>query len=249
MNNINMVKGKIHSYHTLTAIDGPGLRFLLFLQGCPLRCMYCHNPDSWLPEDFKEERTAEEILEMFNKYRKICSGGITISGGEPLMQRDFLSELVHLFRAEGIHTAIDTAGSVLLNDSMQLVADTDLFILDIKHSNTEKYHKLTGGDLNITLSNAKLLSDSGKKMWIRYVLVPGITDDIEDIKKEAEIIAELNGVEKVVVLPYSTLGREKWKKLNYTYQLENVEPPTKELIEMTKKIFRDAGLPVSSGNS
>jgi pyruvate formate lyase activating enzyme len=144
---------------------------------------------------------------------------------------------------------LDTAGSVPLNDNMQLVADTDLFILDIKHSNTEKYHELTGGDLNITLSNAKLLSDSGKKMWIRYVLVPGITDDIEDIKKEAEIIAELNGVEKVVVLPYSTLGREKWKKLNYTYQLENVEPPTKELIEMTKKIFRDAGLPVSSGNS
>ena len=122
-----MVKGKIHSYHTLTAIDGPGLRFLLFLQGCPLRCMYCHNPDSWKQEDFQEERTAEEILEMFDKYRKICSGGITISGGEPLMQKDFLSKLVHLFSKENIHTAIDTAGSIPLNDSMQLIEDTSLF--------------------------------------------------------------------------------------------------------------------------
>ena len=244
-----MVKGKIHSYHTLTAIDGPGLRFLLFLQGCPLRCMYCHNPDSWKQEDFQEERTAEEILEMFDKYRKICSGGITISGGEPLMQKDFLSKLVHLFSKENIHTAIDTAGSIPLNDSMQLIEDTSLFILDIKHSNPQKYHELTGGDLNITLANAKLLSDMGRKMWIRYVLVPGITDNTEDIKKEAEIIAELNGVEKVVVLPYSTLGREKWKKLNYTYQLENTEPPSKELLKSAKEIFKNAGLPVSSGNS
>lgn len=244
-----MIKGKIHSYHTLTAIDGPGLRFLLFVQGCPLRCLYCHNPDSWLPGDFKEEYTAQEILEIFDKYRKICSGGITISGGEPLMQKEFLSELVHLFHNEGIHTAVDTAGSVSLADSMQLVKDTDLFILDIKHSDAQKYHKLTGGDLNITLSNAKLLSDAGKKMWIRYVLVPGITDDIEDIKNEAKIISELNGVEKVVVLPYSTLGRDKWKKLNYTYQLENTVPPSKELVELTKNIFRDAGLPVSLGNS
>ena len=244
-----MIKGKIHSYHTLTAIDGPGLRFLLFVQGCPLRCLYCHNPDSWLPGDFKEEYTAQEILEIFGKYRKICSGGITISGGEPLMQKEFLSELVHLFHNEGIHTAVDTAGSVSLADSMQLVKDTDLFILDIKHSDAQKYHKLTGGDLNITLSNAKLLADAEKKMWIRYVLVPGITDDIEDIKNEAKIISELNGVEKVVVLPYSTLGRDKWKKLNYTYQLENTVPPSKELIELTKNIFRDAGLPVSLGNS
>lgn len=244
-----MIKGKIHSYHTLTAIDGPGLRFLLFVQGCPLRCLYCHNPDSWLLGDFKEEYTAQEILEIFGKYRKICSGGITISGGEPLMQKEFLSELVHLFHNEGIHTAVDTAGSVSLADSMQLVKDTDLFILDIKHSDAQKYHKLTGGDLNITLSNAKLLSDAEKKMWIRYVLVPGITDDIEDIKNEAKIISELNGVEKVIVLPYSTLGRDKWKKLNYTYQLENTVPPSKELVELTKNIFRDAGLPVSLGNS
>lgn len=244
-----MTKGKIHSYHTLTAIDGPGLRFLLFVQGCPLRCMYCHNPDSWLPEDCKEELSAEEVLEIFNKYRKICSGGITVSGGEPLMQKAFISELVHLFRNEGIHTAIDTAGSIPLDDSRQLVEDADLFILDIKHSDAAKYHKLTGGDLNITLSNAKLLSDSGKKMWIRYVLVPGVTDDVDDIKKEAKLISELNGVEKVVVLPYSTLGREKWKKLGYTYQLENTEPPTKELVELTRNIFKDAGLPVSLGNS
>lgn len=244
-----MTKGKIHSYHTLTAIDGPGLRFLLFVQGCPLRCMYCHNPDSWLPEDCKEELSAEEVLEIFNKYKTICSGGITVSGGEPLMQKAFISELVHLFRSEGIHTAIDTAGSIPLNDSMQLVEDTDLFILDIKHSDAEKYHKLTSGDLNTTLSNAKLLCDSGKKMWIRYVLVPGVTDDIDDIRNEAKIISELSGVEKVVVLPYSTLGREKWKKLGYTYQLENTEPPTKELVELTRNIFKDAGLPVSLGNS
>lgn len=249
MSNTNVIKGKIHSYHSLTAIDGPGLRFLLFLQGCPLRCMYCHNPDSWIPEDFKEERTAEEVLEIFSKYRKICSGGITISGGEPLMQKEFLSELVYLFKKEGIHTAIDTAGSIPLNDSIQLVEDTNLFILDIKHSDVQKYYNLTGGDLNITLSNAKLLSDMGKKMWIRYVLVPGITDDIKDVAKEAEIIAGLNGVEKVIVLPYSTLGRDKWKKLNYTYQLENTEPPSKIIIEQTKKVFIEAGLPVSSGNS
>lgn len=244
-----MIKGKIHSYHTLTAIDGPGLRFLLFVQGCPLRCLYCHNPDSWLPCDFKEERTADEIFEIFDEYKKMCSGGITISGGEPLMQKEFLSELVHLFHCEGIHTAIDTAGSIPLDDSKQLIEDTDLFILDIKQSDEAKYRNLTGGDLHITLSNAKLLSDCGKKMWIRYVLVPGITDDIEDIKKEASIISELNGVEKVIVLPYSTLGRDKWKKLNYVYQLENTVPPSKELIELTRNIFKDANLPVSSGAS
>ncbi|MCH5149774.1 MAG: pyruvate formate lyase-activating protein [Spirochaetales bacterium] len=244
-----MIKGKIHSYHTLTAIDGPGLRFLLFVQGCPLRCLYCHNPDSWLPCDFKEERTADEIFEIFDEYKKMCSGGITISGGEPLMQKEFLSELVHLFHCKGIHTAIDTAGSIPLDDSKQLIEDTDLFILDIKQSDEAKYRNLTGGDLHITLSNAKLLSDCGKKMWIRYVLVPGITDDIEDIKKEASIISELNGVEKVIVLPYSTLGRDKWKKLNYVYQLENTVPPSKELIELTRNIFKDANLPVSSGAS
>lgn len=239
-----MKKGKIHSYTTLSAIDGPGLRFVLFLQGCPLRCLYCHNPDTWIYENGKEYG-AEEILAIVEQYRSfIGKGGVTVSGGEPLLQKEFLTEFVRLCKLSGIHTAVDTAGSIELSDSLDLLRYTDLFILDIKQSDPEKYRQLTSGDLYQTLRGAKLFSDMGKKMWIRYVLVPGYTDDRKDLEHYVELVRELKGVERVIVLPYATLGVDKWRKLHYEYLLEGVAPPSGEEVEQVKTIFREGGLPV-----
>lgn len=236
-----MKTGRIHSYETLGAVDGPGLRFVLFLQGCRLRCRYCHNPDTWNPCG-GYPATAEEIARQVLKYRNYFGkqGGITVSGGEPLLQLDFLIELFEILRAEGISTAIDTSGAEYNENDRaydRLLPLTDLVLLDIKHIEASACKALTGKDNTVTLAFADRLSQAQIPVWIRQVLVPGLTDDPEALRATRRWINTLNNVERVEVLPYHTLGIKKYEALGIPYSLEGVLPPTVEAIQQAREIL------------
>jgi len=242
--NIVMKTAKIHSIETCGTVDGPGIRFVAFFQGCPLRCKYCHNPDTWKYSEGKEI-TIDELFDEIKKYKpymKFSGGGVTISGGEPLLQIDFLKELFIKCKNENIHTAIDTSG-VIFNDKVKEVLEyTDLVLLDIKSYNRETFKNLTGGDLNNTLLFADYLSNHNIVMWVRFVLVPNLTDNIEDINKLADYLKTLKSVERVDVLPFHKMGEYKWKELGYEYSLEQTQSPNADLLEKVKQIFRLRGL-------
>ncbi len=236
--------GKIHSFESFGTVDGPGIRFVVFLQGCPLRCQYCHNPDTW--KSGGEEYTAEDVAQRVLRYKNYFGdkGGVTVSGGEPLLQIDFVIELFGLLKAKGIHTCVDTSGITFKADSKEcvekhekLISLTDLFLLDIKHIDDEACIRLTGQSNANTLAFAKFLSEKGKKMWIRQVLVPGITDSEETLKETRKFIDGLETVEKVEVLPYHTMGVVKYEKLGYEYPLAGVEAPKKEQVAYAKRIL------------
>lgn len=231
---------KVHSVETFGTVDGPGIRYVLFLQGCPLKCKYCHNRDTW-DLSFGTERTLDDILSEIKRYTpyfKASNGGVTISGGEPLLQAEFVTELFKELHKLNIHTALDTAGSLPLNDSIkELLKYTDLVILDIKHINDEKAKKLTGLSNKNTLEFAKYLSDNNLPMWIRQVIVPGYTDDTNDLKELKTFIDSLQSVKKVEILPYHKLGEYKWETLGEDYPLKNVEPPTDEQLKKVKEIL------------
>ena len=236
--------GKIHSFESFGTVDGPGIRFVVFLQGCPLRCQYCHNPDTWKAGG--EEHTAEDVAQRVLRYKNYFGdkGGVTVSGGEPLLQIDFVIELFALLKAKGIHTCVDTSGITFKAESKdcvekyeKLISLTDLFLLDIKHIDDEACIRLTGQSNTNTLAFAKFLSEKGKKMWIRQVLVPGITDSEETLEKTREFIDSLETVEKVEVLPYHTMGVVKYEKLGYEYPLAGVEAPKKERVAYAKRIL------------
>jgi len=239
------VTGNIHSFESFGTVDGPGIRFVVFMQGCPMRCKYCHNPDTWQFGSGKSY-TAEEVLKNVLKYANyIKSGGVTVSGGEPLMQKEFVEELFRLLKAQGIHTALDTSGVTFdktdpqsVEKHLQVIKYTDLVLLDIKHIDGVQHKDLTGFSNVHSLDFAKFLSENGKKMWIRHVLVPGITDSDEYLLKLKEFINGLKTVEKVEVLPYHTMGEVKYQKLGIDYPLKGVQPPTKERIENAKKILK-----------
>ena len=236
------VSGKIHSVETLGAADGPGLRFVLFLQGCSLRCKYCHNPDTWAACNAERTATAEDIANEIIRYKNYFGkkGGVTVSGGEPLLQLDFLTELFKILKQNGIHTAIDTSGAPYNEYDpryKELLALTDLVILDIKHIDDLKCRELTGTGNIATKKFAKTLSDNGVAMWIRQVLVPGLTDDENDLKRTREWIDTLKTVERVEVLPYHTLGKPKYEKLGLSYPLEDTPIPTREQIDKAKAIL------------
>lgn len=228
------MKGIVHSFESFGLVDGPGVRSVIFLQGCALRCQFCHNPETWA--SVGEEWEAEELFAKAIRYKDYwkSTGGVTVSGGEPLLQIDFLTELLSLFKKQNVHTAIDTAGQPFSDDEAwmasfkKLMDVTDLVILDLKEIDDEKHVKLTGRTNANILKMAQWLSDNGKPMWIRHVLVPGITDDEESLRRTAEFIAGLKTVEKVEVLPYHTLGLFKWEKLGIAYPLEGVRTPTEE---------------------
>lgn len=241
------MKGYIHSFESFGTKDGPGIRFVLFLQGCPLRCLYCHNVDTWDLKDKKYMFTPEETMQEIKKVKGfIKTGGITISGGEPLMQPEYILELFKLCKEEGIHTAIDTSG-YLLNDRIKEVLEyTDLVLLDIKQIDPEKYKALTSVSLKPTLEFLKYLSEINKPVWIRYVLVPGYTDDERDLKAWAKFVSNFKNVERVDLLPFHQMGGYKWKEVNKVYQLENVSAPAKENIEKAEEIFSYYGLKVLS---
>ena len=241
----NKVVGAIHSIESFGSVDGPGVRYILFLHGCPLRCKYCHNPDTWANSKETMEMTPQEALEKALKYKTYWGneGGITISGGEPLLQIDFLIELFKLAKKEGVNTCIDTSGANFTREEPffskfnELMKYTDLLLLDIKHIDNEKHKELTGKPNTNILDMAKYLSDINKSVWIRHVLVPGISDVDEYLIELDKFISSLNNVKKVEVLPYHTLGTFKWEELNIPYQLEGVNPPSQERVDNANKLL------------
>lgn len=237
--------GKIHSVFSGGTVDGPGIRFVVFMQGCPLRCKYCHNPDSW-ELGAGEERSVEDLTKEIIKYKNYFgkTGGVTVSGGEPLLQIEFVIELLKSVKKYGIHTAVDTSGfmfnekdekSVKLHEELNNYVD--LYLLDIKHIDDGEHKRLTGVSNKNTLAFAKWLDSKGKKVWIRHVLLGGFTDNDEYLKKTKEFIDTLSNVEKVEVLPYHTMGEVKYKKLNIDYALKGVNPPTKERVLNARSIL------------
>ena len=231
--------GRIHSFESLGAVDGPGVRFVVFMQGCALKCKYCQNRDTW---NLKGGTTysSDEIVEKILRYKNYImpNGGVTISGGEPLLQTKFLIELFTKLKKYNIHTCIDTSGSVGLTDEIKELIDlTDLFLLDIKCINDEKAINLTGVSNKKELEFARYLSSINKSMWIRQVLVPGYTDDEQDLIKLREFISTLKSVEKVEVLPYHDLGKFKWEQLGEVYPLENVRTANNDDVKRAKEIL------------
>ncbi len=247
------VLGNIHSVESFGSADGPGVRYIIFLKGCQMRCKYCHNPDTWgtpcgtqeNPRPGENWQSPEEILAKAKRYKNYWkkNGGITVSGGEALLQIDFLLELFTLAKKEGIHTCLDTSGNPFTTEEpffskfKKLMDVTDLVMLDIKEMNAKKHRALTGQDNANILAMARFLSDNGKAMWIRHVLVPGVTDDEVDLTELRTFVESLKTVERLEILPYHTLGVFKWKELGLTYGLEGVNPPTTEEVQRAKKLL------------
>lgn len=238
--------GKIHSFESFGTVDGPGLRFVVFMQGCAFRCLYCHNPDAFEMDHAAYELTSMEVYQRMQRFKPYYRrGGITVSGGEPLLQPKFVSELFRLCKAEGIHTALDTAGIALGEEVKEALKDTDLVLLDLKCMDPQIHITLTGKPLGPTLAFAEYLAAKQIPTWIRYVLVPGITDDDELIEKHAEFVAGLPNVTKVEVLPFHKLGEPKYENLGLPYALKDVKPPSPERIENAKSIYRKKGINVN----
>ena len=241
------IKGKIHSVESFGSVDGPGVRYIVFLQGCHMRCKYCHNPETWAMEG-GEELTAKEVFDKAYRYRNYWkkNGGITVSGGEALLQIDFVIELFKLAKEKGVHTTLDTSGNPFTREEPffskfnELMKVTDLFMLDIKQIDDEKHKKLTGWTNSNILDLAQYLSDNQKARWIRHVLVPGITTDDADLEKLRHFVGSLKMVERVEILPYHTLGVFKWENLGIPYELGDVMPPTKEEIAHAEEILHTA---------
>ena len=233
---------RIHSIETFGTVDGPGVRYVLFLKGCPLRCLYCHNPDTW-EHKTENTKTVAEIMEDIKKYYVFIkkSGGVTVSGGEPLLQIDFIIELFKELKKDHIHTCIDTSGIISLNQQKEKVDElirlTDLFIIDIKQIDNEKHKKLTGVPNKGILEFIKYVDEHQKPLWIRHVLVPGYTTDEVDLRKLKKFIDGLSNVEKIEVIPYHTLGVYKYEGLGIEYPLKGINPPTKTEIDLAKKIL------------
>lgn len=239
-----MTKGYIHSLESFGSVDGPGVRFIIFTTGCAMRCQFCHNPDTW--EMSKgTEYTADELLKRAVRYRSYWGeeGGITVSGGEPLLQIDFVTELFEKAHAMGIHTSLDTSGNPFTREEpffskfKKLMEVTDLLLVDIKHIDDEQHKILTGQSNKNILDMTRYLSDIKKPIWIRHVLVPERSDKDEYLHRLRDFIDSLDNVEKVEVLPYHTLGVYKWKELGYQYQLEGIDPPTDERVTNAKQIL------------
>lgn len=232
--------GRIHSIESFGTVDGPGIRFVIFMQGCTLKCKYCHNRDTWNVKAGKEISINELIKEILNykTYIDNSGGGVTVSGGEPLLQAEFVTELFKKLKELGIHTALDTAGSIPLSSEIkELLKYTDLVLLDIKHIDDEKSKQLTGFSNKNNLEFAKYLNNVNIPVWIRQVLVPGYTDDKFDLQKLKNFLDTLSNVEKIEILPYHNLGMFKWKELGDTYELENVVPPSQEDIKKAEQIL------------
>ena len=232
--------GRIHSFETLGAVDGPGLRFILFMQGCHLRCKFCHNRDTW-DCNGGNEYTVDEIYEKILKYKNYfiaSNGGVTVSGGEPLLQAGFLIELFTRLKKAGINIALDTSGMLDITDKIKELIDlTDLFLVDIKSINDEICKDLVGHSNKKELEFIKYLDSIGKEIWIRQVIVPGITDKDEDLYKLRDFINSIDHITKVDLLPYHDLGKYKWLELNEVYPLENIRTATSDDVERVKKIL------------
>ena len=240
------LSGFVHSFEMGSAVDGPGMRFVLFVSGCQFRCLYCHNPDT-IKMHNGSMMSVNQVIEEIDEYASFLrfAGGLTISGGEPLMQAHFIREIIYLAKHDlHLHTALDTQGFLAAHLEDEWFDDIDLVLLDIKHIDPDKHLALTSKPLQPTLDFAHRLSAMGKKMWIRYVLVPGYTDDFDDVEKLADFVSSLHGVERVEVLPFHKMGEQKWDELGYKYQLKAVSPPSPELVKRVIGQFSQRGLTV-----
>lgn len=240
-------KGCVHSFESFGLVDGPGVRCVIFMQGCDMRCKYCHNPETWRHSG-GEEYLPEELVEKVKKYksywgRNCENGGVTVSGGEPLLQIDFVTELFKLLKAEGIHTALDTSGHPFCSDKVflekfaELIKYTDLVMLDLKAYDDKLHRELTGFDNKNILKMAGYLSECGVPVWIRHVLVPGVTDSDDELYSLRDFIATLKNVQKTEVLPYHTLGLFKWENMKLDYPLKGIRTPLQEDVERAEKIL------------
>lgn len=238
--------GSIHSWELVTAVDGPGTRMTIFLSGCPLRCLYCHNPDTMAMRN-GEPIEADELLRRIRRYRKIfrtTGGGITLSGGEVLMQPAFAARLLRGAKEMGIHTALDTSGFLGAAATDDMLADTDLVLLDVKSGIPETYQKVTGRALQPTIDFGDRLSERGIEIWVRFVLVPGLTDAPENIDAVARIASRWGSLSRLEVLPFHQMGRDKWAALHMDYALADAVPPSVEQVDEVRDRFRSFGLTV-----
>ncbi|MEU9162614.1 pyruvate formate-lyase-activating protein [Streptomyces sp. NPDC048424] len=238
-------EGSVHSWDLSTGVDGPGTRFVTFLSGCPLTCLYCHNPDTWKMRGGKRT-SADDVIAEAAKYRRFIAasgGGATVSGGEPLLQPVFSGELLHRMKHElGLHTALDTSGFLGARATDALLRDVDLVLLDIKSWDRDTYRKVTGRPLRPTLDFAQRLADLGKEVHLRFVLVPGLTDARENIEGVAAFAGSLGNVSRVDVLPFHKLGEGKWQALDMNFTLRDTPSPTAEQMAGARAIFAARGL-------
>jgi len=238
-----MPKARVHSVETMGALDGPGLRYVLFLSGCPFRCAFCHNPDTWANPP-AAEKSADEVVADVKKYAeffKFSGGGITVSGGEPFLQAEFLAELFGKLRADGISTCADTCGGVELSVAVRSAVDrTDIFLLDIKHVDEDAHKEITGQPFGKTRKFLDYISSLNKRVWIRQVLLENITATPQYAEKLADFLKPYP-VEKVELLPYHDMGKYKWEKLGLEYKLETMQPPTTQAVDEVRKILAERG--------
>lgn len=238
--------GRIHSLESFGTVDGPGIRFVVFMQGCPLRCRYCHNPDTW-DVNKGTEYTSKQLIGEVLKYKafmELSGGGVTFTGGEPLLQAQFVLEACKLLKDENISIAIDTSGFVW-NDTVRKVLEyTDIVLLDIKNYDSEVYRKVTGAELAPTLKLLDYLREHNTTTWVRYVLVPGLTDNLESIQKLSKHLRDYPNVEKIELLGFHKMGEFKWRELGLSYQLDQTKEPDTDLLSKVKELLEDSGKPV-----
>ena len=247
--NLDNIQGYVHSVETAGTVDGPGIRFVVFLSGCPLSCQYCHNPDCMKMKAGGTLRASQPLIDeiiSYKNYMQRTKGGVTISGGEPLVQPEFTKTLLAGCKKAGIHTALDTSGYLGAKATEDILDLVDLVLLDIKSGTPELYKKVTGVELQPTLDFAKRLQEIGKPVWIRFVLVPGLTDSEDNVHAVAKIVADLDNVERLEVLPFHKMGEHKWEALGLKYQLKDTDPPSSELVQRTVEIFQSYGITVFS---
>ena len=238
------ITGRIHSVETFGALDGPGIRYVVFFQGCPLRCLYCHNPDALCPTDGQEKTSAEVVGEIRRYKSFIRSGGVTLSGGEPLMQPAFALDILRRCQTEGLHVAVDTSGGVELEYCREVVEEADLLLLDIKALDDLLCRRLTGRGNDNALRILDLREQMGKPVWVRHVLVPGYTLDNRLLSGLADFLTGYTCVERVELLPFHKMGEYKWEALKRPYDLAETPEPTAEEVAAAKKLFADRGLPI-----
>ena len=236
--------GYIHSAQLGSTVDGPGLRLVVFLTGCLLRCQYCHNPDTWHKKNGHPYTVAQAMdhVKDFVEVLKLSKGGITLSGGEPVVQTEFTTRIFRRCKELGVHTCLDTSGRMGARLTDEQLMDIDLNLLDIKSGDPETYERVTRAPLQPTLDYARRLSDLERPMWLRFVLVPGLTDGYDNVERVADFCAGLKSLERVEILRFHQLGRSKWEKLGLEYTLKNTEPPSAELTERVRGQFRQRGL-------
>ncbi|NLJ41702.1 MAG: pyruvate formate lyase-activating protein [Clostridiales bacterium] len=240
------IKGRIHSVETMGTVDGPGIRYVVFMQGCPLRCIFCHNRDAWDPKAGREV-TVDELMEDINKYMyflKSSGGGVTATGGEPVLQAEFTRELFTRVRELGLNTVMDTSGFTDADKAEELLEVTDLILLSIKHAVEENHRKITGVGTKKIISFLNHLRDIGKPVWIRYVIIPGYTDDPADLERLAIMLKDYDNVKLVEILPYHDMGAYKWEEMGYEYPLKGVPVPDAKMMGESRAIFKGHGLPL-----